>query len=228
MQPLSRAAAAVAIMVAVLSSGAVAQTQGDQAQDAEEWQEPFRVFLADPDYVNALGEQIDLVEQQIAPECIQVLKNAKRRELRVRVKPVFKAGTLWPIWGEWREQISIERCDDPVIHNVLVTARPDGAPELTSLLPGNTRASVEMQIAASLPVVNIANARMGKECPSGQRDIVDTVVVGFLDDTDKQPIARQKWREYWLVRLCAKYLTVQVDFQPDGKGGFTHSTDLIE
>lgn len=228
MQPLSRAAAAVAIMVAMLSSGAVAQTQGDQAQDAEEWQELFRVFLADPDYVNALGEQIDLVEQQIAPECIQVLKNAERRELRVRVKPVFKAGTLWPIWGEWREQISIERCDDPVIHNILVTARSDGAPELTSLLPGNTRASVEMQIAASLPVVNIANARLGKECPSGQRDIVDTLVVGFLDDTDKLPIARQKWREYWLVRLCAKYLTVQVDFQPDGKGGFTHSTDLIE
>jgi|GEM_PF-6447741 len=228
MQPLSRAAAVVAIIVATLLSGAVAQAQNAEAQDAGDWQEPFRAFLADPDYVNALGEQIDLVEQQIAPECIQVLKNANRRELRVRVKPVFKAGTLWPIWGEWREQISIERCDEPVLHNVLVTARPDGAPQLTSLLPGNTRASVEMQIAASRPVVNIATARMGKECPSGQRDIVDTVVVGFLDGTDKEPIARQKWREYWLVRLCAKYLTVQVDFQPDGKGGFTHSTDLIE
>ena len=132
MQSLSRAATVVAIMVAMLSAVAVAQAQNSQTQDTEDWQEPFRVFLADPDYVNALGEQIDLVEQQIAPECIQVLKNANRRELRVRVKPVFKAGTLWPIWGEWREQISIERCDEPVIHNVLVTARPDGAPRQPS------------------------------------------------------------------------------------------------
>lgn len=219
---------AVAALPMLLGSLPVQAQAQAQAQQQEDWQEPLRVFLADRDYVNALGSQIDIVEQQIAPECIQVLKNADRRELRMRVKPVFKAGTLWPIWGEWREQIQIERCGEPVIHNILVTARPDGAPQLTSLLPGRTRASVEMQIDASLPVVRIADARRGKECPTGQRDIVDTVFVGFLDNTETQPVPKQKWREYWLVRLCAKFVTVQVDFQPDGKGGFTHGLDVIE
>jgi len=224
MQLLARLLIVGLVGLAGLLPGHAANAQ----DDGGDWEEPFQTFLADRDYVNALGTQIDLVEQQLAPECVQVLKDADRRQLRVRVKPVFRPGTLWPIWGEWREQIQIRRCDEPVLHNILVTARPDGAPQLKSLLPGNTRASVEMQVSASLPAVTIANARLGKECPTGQRDIIDTAVVGFLDDSEGQPIAEQSWREFWLVRLCAQHLTVQVDFKPDGKGGFTHTVDLVD
>lgn len=203
-------------------------SQPVQAQNDQEWSDPFAAFLKDQDYVDAIGQQINLVERQIAPECVQVLAGADRKQVRLRVKPVFKVGTIWPIWGEWREQVQISRCGSPVIHNILVVARPDGAPELTSLLPGGTRASAELQIAAALPVVTIANARMGKECPTGQRDITDTAFVGYRDGTATLPQAERKWREYWQVRMCGKQLTVQVDFLPDGKGGFTHVVDLAD
>lgn len=198
------------------------------AQVDQEWSEPFRIFLKDQNYVDALGQQINLVERQIAPECVQLLTGADRKQVRLRVKPVFKAGTAWPIWGEWREQIQINRCGIDVLHNVLVVARPDGAPEFTSLLPGDTRASAELQMDASLPVVTIANARMGKDCPSGQREIIETAFVGYRDGTEALPLAERKWREYWQVRMCGNSITVQVDFQPDGKGGFTHIVDLAD
>ncbi len=215
-------------LLLLLMLGTVALGPSASAQTDDAWAEPFRLFLKDSDYIDAIGQQINLVERQIAPECVQVLSGADRKQVRLRVKPVFKPGTIWPIWGEWGEQVQISRCGAPVIHNILVVARPDGAPQLTSLLPGDTRASAELQIDAALPVVTIANARMGKECPSGQRDITDTAFVGYLDGTESLPVAERKWREYWQVRMCGKSQTVQVDFLPDGKGGFTHIADIVD
>lgn len=195
---------------------------------AQDWAAAFNDYLTGAEYLDQVGNQIDLVERQIAPECIHVLTDAERIEVRVRRIPGFDAARSWPVSGQWRERLAIDRCGTEVLHNLLVTARADQPPHITVLLPGDSLATPELQVAAARPAVAIAEARHGRQCATAAREIVNARFDRWLGTGEAVAAADRRWREVWTVRLCDRIVQVAVVFQPDGKGGFTHIVDVAE
>ncbi|MEC9347848.1 MAG: hypothetical protein VYB54_16605 [Pseudomonadota bacterium] len=193
---------------------------------AQEWADRFNAYLVSPDYLDAIAEQLDLIEKEVAPECVHVVDSADRVAIRIRREPAFEAGIDWPVAGQWREQLAVERCGREVLHNLLVTAAPDRPPHFTLLLPGSTLAKPETQVAAARPVVAVAEGRYGRECPAGMRQIVETRFDGWRDGSEGRPPAEQTWRETWTVRLCERTVDVNITFEPNGKGGRTWTIDI--
>lgn len=191
-----------------------------------DWHRPFARYINAPAYLNDMGRSIDLLERHLAPECIQILPGMERLELRIVQPPIFLPGLPIPQGGQWREQVQIDRCGVPVIHNVLVTAENGGSPFMTVLLPGTSKADGRLQLDASSAAFAIAGAHAGQDCDTAARRIVSADFRQWLDGTGSQPLAERKWREGWTVKLCGRSVDVQVDFQPDGRGGVTYSTDL--
>lgn len=191
-----------------------------------DWAEAFRRYVGSPAHLNEIGRSVQQLEQRLAPECVQILKGLDRVELRIIQPPVFLPGLPIPQAGQWREQVRIDRCGEPVLHNVLVTAVNRGTPHLTLLLPGSSKADGRLQLDASSTVFAIATARAGGDCRASAQHIVDTAFDRWLGRSAEKPLAERLWREIWTVRLCAQRVRVQVDFAPDGRGGFTFQADL--
>lgn len=198
-----------------------------QATAAEpDWHRPFARYINSPAYLNEMGRNIALLEQHLAPDCVQVLQGMERVEVRIVQQPVFLPGLPIPQGGQWREQVEIDRCGADAVHNVLVTATNGSTPFMTVLLPGTSKADGRLQLDASPAAFAIAGARAGQGCESDERQIANTRFDGWTDGTGSRPFSERKWREIWTVRLCDRTVDVQIDFQPDGKGGYTHAANL--
>lgn len=191
-----------------------------------DWYRPFGRYINSPAYLNEVGRNIALLEQHLAPDCIQVLQGMERMEVRIVQQPIFLPGLPIPQGGQWREQLQIDRCGEDAVHNVLVTAANGSTPFMTVLLPGTSKADGRLQLNASPATFAIAGVRAGKGCESEDRKIINTRFLDWLDGTDKSPLGERKWREIWTVRLCDRSVDVQIDFLPDGKGGYTHAANL--
>lgn len=191
-----------------------------------DWADAFRRYVGSPAHLNEVGRSVQQLEQRLAPECVQILKGLDRVELRIIQPPLFLPGLPIPQAGQWLEQVRIDRCGDPVLHNVLVTAINRGSPNLTMLLPGTSKADGRLQYDARNPVFVIADAQAGQECRAAARRIVDTRFVRWLGRSEEMPLADRLWREIWTVRVCDRTIRVQLDFAPDGKGGYTFQADL--
>lgn len=190
------------------------------------WVAPFRAYVNSPAYLNEVGRQIARLETRIAPGCVQVLKGMRRLELRIIRTPSFREGLPLPVGGQWREQVRIDRCGAPALHNILVTASEAASPVMTMLLPGTSRADARLQVEATPAVFGIAGAQLGGECRAAARHIVDTEFRRWLGSTGNAPLDQRLWREVWTVRSCGRTVRIRVDFAPDGHGGFTHAVDL--
>ncbi|PJK31190.1 hypothetical protein [Minwuia thermotolerans] len=190
------------------------------------WVVPFRAYVNAPAYLNEMGRSIARLETRLAPQCVQVLKGMRRQELRIITEPSFEPGLPIPTGGQWREQVRIDRCGEPALHNVLVTAGEGASPFMTVLLPGSSKADGRLQVKATPAVFAIAGARLEGDCRSSARHIVDTQFRRWLGSTGDAPLADRLWREIWTVRICGRDVRVQVDFAPDGQGGYTHAVDI--
>lgn len=191
-----------------------------------DWHRPFARYINSPAYLNEVGSNIALLEQHLAPDCVQVLQGMERLELRIVEQPIFLPGLPIPQAGQWREQVEIDRCGEAEIHNVLVTATNGSTPFMTVLLPGTSKADGKLQLDASPAAFAIAGVRAGKSCTDQERQIVRAEFRGWLDGTGSAPLDQRRWREIWAVRLCGQTVDVQIDFQPDGRGGYTHAANL--
>lgn len=193
-----------------------------------EWAGPFRAYVNSPAYLNEIGRQVSRLENRLAPDCVQVLDGMRRMELRIIEPPAFRPGLPLPVAGQWREQVRIDRCGAPALHNVLITAAADASPFMTVLLPGSSKADGRLQVEATPAVFAIAGARLGGDCESSARHIVDTEFRRWLGSSGEAPLSDRLWREIWTVRICGRKVRVQVDFAPNGKGGYTHAVDLAD
>lgn len=191
-----------------------------------DWAQPFRKYISATAYLNDIGRSIARLEERLAPSCIQVLGGMQRKELRIIQMPEFIPGLPIPQGGQWQEQVQIDRCGTPALHNILITAVNGASPHMTVLLPGSSKADGRLQVDASAAAFAIAGARAGVDCTSATRHIVDTQFVRWIGNSADRPLSDRVWREIWSVRLCGQVIRVQVDFTPDGKGGFTHRADL--
>lgn len=191
-----------------------------------DWARPFRKYINAPAYLNDIGRSIARLEQRLAPDCVQVLQGMERLALRIVQVPLFIPGLPIPQGGQWQEQVEINRCGEAAIHNVLVTATNGSTPFMTVLLPGTSKADGRLQLDASNVAFAIAGARAGQGCADSARHIVRADFDTWLDGSETLPLPERIWREIWTVNLCDMNVRVQVDFSPDGKGGFTHKADL--
>ncbi|WP_417520073.1 hypothetical protein [Minwuia sp.] len=193
-----------------------------------DWQTPFRKYVTSTAYLNEVGQQIARLEKRFAPGCTGTLRGMKRMELRLIEQPSFIPGLPIPQGGQWQEQMEIDRCGKPVLHNVLVTATAGSSPYMTVLLPGTSKANGRLQVDASSAVFAVAGARAGEGCTDGARHIVDARFQRYLGRSASLPPRDRLWREIWTVAVCDRTIRVQVDFAPDGAGSFTHQVDLPE
>jgi len=191
-----------------------------------DWYRPFARYINLPAYLNDVGRNIHHLERDLAPDCVQVLEGMTRLELRIIQPPEFIPGLPIPQGGQWREQVQILRCGGPVIHNFLVTATGGSTPFMTALLPGTSKADGRLQLDASSAAFAIAGARAKNACNTGARRIIRADFKRWLGSSADRPVADRVWREIWVVRLCSQEVRVQMNFTPDGKGGFTHRADL--
>jgi hypothetical protein len=191
-----------------------------------DWVRPFRKYVNAPAYLDDIGRSIARLERRLAPECVQILEGMERLELRIVQPPVFIPGLPIPQGGQWREQVQINRCGEAAIHNVLVTAANGSTPFMTVLLPGTSKADGRLQLDASSAAFAIAGARARQGCELSARHIIRADFDSWLEGTGSSALPERVWREIWTIRLCGETVRVQVDFSPDGKGGFTHQADL--
>lgn len=123
--------------------------------------------------------------------------------------------------GAWKEFVDATSCGRRRIHNVLTVVRPDGALQRSPMLPGSTRADIQLQGDAARMLYASLHAYADKGCQPSQFFIDDTKFVSM----DNVPIPNAKagpnaraWLEEWTALACGKAIPLLVRFTPDATG----------
>lgn len=123
--------------------------------------------------------------------------------------------------GAWKEFVDATSCGRRRTHNVLTAVRPDGALQRSPMLPGSTRADIQLQGDAARMLYASLHAYADKGCQPSQFFIDDTKFVSM----DSVPIPNAKagpnaraWLEEWTALACGKAIPLQVRFTPDATG----------
>jgi hypothetical protein len=183
----------------------------------------LKAYVNTPDYIATTATIALTGDRDLAPDC-KAAKTEQRVGFVVMKKPEWKAETPHPVAGQWKDQIKIDRCGTPIVHNVLVTAVPGKVPQVGLALPGETALSPRLQGKAIADVLKEGAARL--KCKKANKAVVTDTK---LDKVIEQPRANQKgvviagkWQETWTVRACDKTGPVTLEMAADGKGGAGH------
>lgn len=193
------------------------------AQDVPPEIVQLKAYVNAPDYVATTARIALEGDRDLAPEC-KTAKTMDRVGFVIMERPAFKEGTPHPVNGTWKDQIRVDRCGTPIVHNVLVVARPDGLPQIGLSLPGETALSPRLQAKVIADVLKQGAARL--KCKKADKAVVSDTK---LDKVIEQPKANQKgvvvsgkWQETWAVRACDKTTPVSLEMSADGKGAANH------
>lgn len=218
---------AVSALVAILFAAFPAAAQQGGAQPGAASPPPeivlLRAFVNSPDYVATTARVALEGDRDLAPECATTKSVARVGFVIVR-PPVFQDGNPVPVAGAWKDQIKLDRCGVPVVHNVLVSANPTGLPAIGLALPGETALSPRLQQAAVADVLKHAGTKL--KCKTAEKGVImDT----SLDKVVVQPkrnaaglVVEGKWIETWTAKVCDKTLAVKMEMAADGQGAATH------
>ncbi|MEW5726593.1 MAG: hypothetical protein AB1918_02090 [Pseudomonadota bacterium] len=210
-----------ALCLSALPAAAQQPAQAPQAPVPPEIVQ-LRAYVNTPDYVATVVRVALEGEKDIAPECKQP-KPVDRTDFRVIRMPAWSA-LPYPTAGEWVDQIKIDRCGTPVLHNVVFTARSDGFPAIRLGMPGETALSPRLQLTA-LPEVLKAGAAALK-CKQADKAVVTNTALNKVVEQPKANakgvVVGGKWVETWTVRACGKTAPVTMELASDGQGGATH------
>ncbi len=109
--------------------------------------------------------------------------------------------------------------------NLLAIAKGDGDIEYVSIPPGDTIADFQLQ-KDTLPVVvssaifkagRTGTPNLNKNC-ARKGKVFDTLFLGRKkSEFDATNLA---WEEIWILFMCGEQISVYVEYQPDGKGGY--------
>lgn len=212
---------ATALAALLLAAFPAAAQQGEGAPPPELL--ALRAFVNSPDYVATTARVALEGDHDLAPECTTTQSVARVGFVIVR-PPVFQDGNPIPVAGAWKDQIKLDRCGTPVVHNVLVSANPTGLPAIGLALPGETALSPRLQHLAIADVLKHAGTKL--KCKTSEQGVImDTA----LDKVVVQPkrnaagvITEGKWIETWTAKVCGKTLAVKVEMAADGQGAATH------
>lgn len=123
--------------------------------------------------------------------------------------------------GAWKEFVNVTSCGKRRTHNVLSAVRPDRALQRSPMLPGSTRADIQLQGDAARMAYASLGAYADKGCTPSQFFIDDTKFISV----DSTPIPNAKtgpnaraWLEEWTALACGKAIALQVRFTPDATG----------
>lgn len=183
----------------------------------------LKAYVNTPDYVATTATIALTGDQDLAPEC-KAAKTEQRVGFVVLKKPVWKDGAAHPVGGQWKDQIKVDRCGTPIVHNILVTAMPGKVPQVGLALPGETALSPRLQGKAIAAVLKEGTARL--KCKKADKAVISDTK---MDKVVEQPranakgvIVAGKWQETWIVRACDKTQPVSLEMAADGKGAATH------
>lgn len=212
-----------ALALTLLAAPVAAQTPppAQPAQAIPPEIEKLRTFVHTQDYIKQLVGIAMAGEKDISGTTCPAPKPQDRVGFMVLRPPVFKEGSDVPVAGAWKDQVRIDRCGKPVVHNVLFMAREKGLPSLGLLLPGATGAMPDLQGKVLAPA---ASAAMEKtKCKDSNKVIIsdtrqDRVITPPKAD-DKGRLVAGAWQETWSFIACGKAVDLPVVFEADGKGG---------
>lgn len=182
----------------------------------------LKAYVNAPDYVATTARMVLEGDKDLAPDCTKAV-GVGRVGFVVMQMPEFKEGNPHPVAGQWKDQIKIDRCGTPIVHNVLVTARADGLPTIGLALPGETALSPRLQREAIADVLKAAGSRL--KCKDLSKGVVsDTKMDAVLVQPKAKGgvVVEGKWQETWTARLCNKTTAVKLEMTADGKGSATH------
>ena len=112
--------------------------------------------------------------------------------------------------GVWHVPVDGTGCGPSRRHNVYLFDRGNAPIKIIATLPGDTAASLKLQLDAIDIVGPAANAYGPKDCPA--RPVVIATKIG-----DK-PNGAAPWSEVWTFRSCAVDTRFRVSFTPDATG----------
>ncbi len=210
----------VASCLCLPSMAAVAQQPAQPPMPPEIVQ--LKSYVNTPDYVATVVRVAMEGEKDIAPDCKQP-KPVDRVGFRVVHMPVW-GGAPYPTGGEWVDQLKIDRCGTPVVHNVVFTARADGFPQIRLGMPGETALSPRLQVTV-LPDVLKAGAAALKCKEVGKAVVSNTALNKVIEQPTANPhgvVVSGRWVETWTVRACNKTTPVVMELVSDGQGGAKH------
>lgn len=183
----------------------------------------LKAFVNSPDYVATAARVALEGDRDLAPECTTTKSVARVGFVIVR-HPIFQDGNPVPVGGAWKDQIKLDRCGTPVVHNVLVSANPAGLPAIGLALPGETALSPRLQQAAVADVVKQAGAKA--KCKTADQSVImDTKLESVLVQPKRNAagvVFEGKWIEIWTAKVCGKALPIKLELSADGEGGATH------
>ncbi|NEX91347.1 hypothetical protein [Caulobacter sp. 17J65-9] len=116
------------------------------------------------------------------------------------------------------ERARVSGCGRSSVQNIAVGRRPEGGWQSAALLPGLSRADLQLTVDVFQALGRgVATAAPG--CDAGD------VVWGEISSEPYRPDG--SWTEIWPINACGQDLTVQVAFTPSARGGTDYATTQL-